>query len=162
MIRLDPEQRAKVAEAKAILRHATERAKKLRPRKVMPTATGQRSPRERDNGFLAYLRRLPCIAGLIEGGCSGPIEAAHLRFSSAKAGRVNPGKSAKPSDKWATPLCRTHHQSDQHRHSERSFWERLGVDPDEFASALYAAYRAGSDGSEVVRAFSRSHQGKEQ
>jgi hypothetical protein len=110
--------------------------------------------RVRDPGFLAYLRRLSCVACWAEGIPSGaPIEAAHIRFSDAKLGRVNPGMQCKPSDRWATPLCRYHHQHDQHKRQERAFWADLGVEPGGLSMALYAAYLAGADGFAVIDAF---------
>lgn len=107
--------------------------------------------RERDAGYLAYLRRLPCVACLVEGGNCGPTEAAHLRYSDASQGRVNPGLSVKPSDRYATPLGAGHHRGDQHMMRERDFWERLGIEPGALAADLYAAYQAGADGLPVLR-----------
>lgn len=112
-----------------------------------------RRGRERDPGFLAFLRRLPCVAGMVEAGCSGPIEAAHIRFSDARAGRINPGMQAKPDDRWATPLCRHHHQHDQHAGAERAFWERLEIEPGALSTALFEAYQADRDGLAVLREF---------
>jgi hypothetical protein len=111
------------------------------------------SERERDPAFLAWLRRLPCVACMVEGGFCGATEAAHIRFSDARLGRVNPGLQRKPSDRWATPLGRGHHQRDQHAGAERAFWERLRVDPGELAIALHADFKAGGDGLAVLRAF---------
>lgn len=111
--------------------------------------------RERDPGFLAYLRRLPCAACLIEGGNCGPTEAAHLRFSDASRQRVNPGLSVKPSDRYATPLGAGHHRGDQHMRRERDFWQRLGVEPGALAADLYAAYLAGADGLPVMLQHTR-------
>lgn len=101
---------------------------------------GQRQPRERDPGFLAFLRRQPCAVAHL-GGCSGPIEAAHIRYSDASKGR-NPGMQAKNHDRNANPLCRHHHQHDQHRRSERAFWEAAGLDAYDNAARLYAEYTA--------------------
>jgi len=127
-------------------RQAAARASRKAERRTRPG-------RQRDPGFLAFLRRLPCVAGMVEAGCSGPIEAAHIRFSDARAGRINPGMQAKPDDRWATPLCRHHHQHDQHAGSERAFWERLGVDPGALSTELFHAYLAGRDGRAVLRDY---------
>ncbi|WP_332657325.1 hypothetical protein [Brevundimonas sp.] len=110
-----------------------------RPR-VKPEAKGQRQVRETDPGFLAYLRRQPCEARGF-GPCSGRIEAAHVRYSDAAAGAINPGMQRKNHDRHANPLCNGHHQHDQHRRSERAFWERLGKDAYATAAAHYAAYQ---------------------
>lgn len=94
--------------------------------------------RERDTGFLAFLRRQPCEArGL--GGCSGPIDPAHIRFNDGPD-RQNPGGARKNHDRHCNPLCRAHHDM-QHSMSERLFWERLGKDAYANAARLYAEYR---------------------
>lgn len=107
--------------------------------------------RVRDNTHLAWIRRLPCIAGLVEGGCDGSIEAAHVRFADAASGWDAPGMQRKPSDDRALPLCRHHHQQDQHTGSERAFWARLGVWPPVLCKALYAASKAGGEGLLIIQ-----------
>ena len=104
------------------------------------TAPNKREERETDAGFLAYLRRQPCEAAHL-GDCSGPIEAAHIRFSDGKNGR-NPGMGRKNHDRHANPLCNHHHQRDQHAGAERAFWQRLGKDAYETAARHFARYRA--------------------
>lgn len=88
-------------------------------------------------------------------GCSGPVQAAHVRFSAAGKGR-NPGMGSKNHDRHANPLCEAHHLHDQHTRSEVAFWADLGVDAYDLSAALYAAYQAGEDGSAVLRRFSPS------
>ena len=95
--------------------------------------------RERDTGYLAYLRRQPCEVRHM-GGCDGPIHAAHIRYSDAKHG-VNPGMGRKNHDRHANPLCERHHLHDQHQRSERTFWAEAGKDPYEVAAGHYEAYR---------------------
>jgi hypothetical protein len=122
---------------------ARQRIRASKPKPVRAAAKPDRG-RERDPGFLAYLRRQPCEArGL--GGCEGPIEAAHIRYSDASKGSVNPGMQRKNHDRHANPLCRFHHQHDQHKRSERAFWAALGKDAYDRAAGHYAAYLAGSD-----------------
>jgi hypothetical protein len=41
---------------------------------------------------------------------------------------------------------------DQHRGSERAFWDRLGIEPGAVASDLYETYCAGGDGLSVLMA----------
>lgn len=114
-------------------------------------------PRQVDKGYLAWLRRLPCVAGAVEGAatCDGPIQAAHLRFSDAARGRTNPGMMRRPDDRFACSLCEKHHIRDQHAGSERAFWARLGIDPGELTDALYAAFLADQDGAAVIQQFAR-------
>jgi hypothetical protein len=148
---MDADRRARLLAAKReiaeILKPQTEAQRKLRReaararRKAMKAAPmeGQRQPRERDPGFLAYLRRQPCEARHL-GGCDGPIEAAHIRYSDASRGSVNPGMQRKNHDRHANPLCRFHHHHDQHQKAERSFWQALGKDAYDTAAGHYAAY----------------------
>ena len=117
-----------------------ERKAKLRAeRKARGTVT---RGRETDSGFLAYIRRQPCEARHL-GDCDGPIEAAHVRYSDAAAGSVNPGMQRKNHDRHANPLCRHHHRSDQHKRRERDFWASLGKDAYATAAAHFASYRGG-------------------
>lgn len=134
-------------------KQARKEARKARQKAIGKPAQGQRQPRVRDPGFLAWLRRLPCVAGAVEGGCEGPIQAAHIRFSDHAKGRVNSGMQAKPDDSWCLALCRRHHLDDQHQMSERKFYERLGIEPGDLAIALHAAYLADEDGAAVIQRF---------
>ena len=117
----------------------------------------QREPRERDAKFLAWLHDLPCVACAcaLAGGRAlpsrpGPIQAAHLRYSIPT--RPNPGMQRRPSDRYATPLCMTHH-AEQHAGSERDFWRNLGVDPFALCDSLHAAFAAGAPGAAVIKRF---------
>lgn len=110
---------------------------------VRPPSPKAERGRERDPGFLAYLRRQPCEARHL-GGCEGPIEAAHVRYSDAGKGAVNPGMQRKNHDRHANPLCRHHHQHDQHQRSERAFWAELGRDAYDTAAGHFAAYQGPS------------------
>lgn len=119
---------------------ALARARKARSTALKASdAPNKREERELDRGFLAYLRRQPCEAAHL-GGCSGPVEAAHIRFNDGP-GRQNPGAGRKNHDRHANPLCHFHHQHDQHRRRERTFWEALGKDAYDTAAGHYAAYR---------------------
>lgn len=160
----DSERRAALHQAKAQVRELERperEARKIaaaqarrRREKALDGWKEQRQPREHDPGFLAFLRSLPCIAGLMEdGGCSGAVQAAHTRFSDATHDRRNSGMQAKPSDRHATPLCAGHHLHDQHTGSEIKFWARLGIDPGDLSAALHRAYQAGEDGLAVLRRF---------
>jgi hypothetical protein len=106
----------------------------------LSTAPNKREERETDPGFLAYLRRQPCEAAHL-GDCSGPIEAAHIRYSDSHHGR-NPGMGRKNHDRHCNPLCHHHHHHDQHKRAERAFWDRLGKDAYDTAARHYERYRA--------------------
>lgn len=99
----------------------------------------QRVPRVECPAFLAFVRRKPCCAC----GAPAPSQAAHVRFSDAASGNVNPGVGAKPSDRFCVPLCAGCHLDDpgaQHRVGERKFWARVGIDPYALAATLYAQF----------------------
>lgn len=81
---------------------------------------------------LAFIRTLPCLV------CLNDIssEAAHIRYSSAKFCKVNPGQR-KPHDFWTIPLCGYDHRK-QHGQNEEWYWRGIGIDPLPIALALYA------------------------
>lgn len=129
------EERAIVAKAGEIKRKAN-RERRLRMKAV---STKPDRGRERDNGYLAFLRRQPCAAAAL-GGCSGSIEAAHIRYNDGPD-RQNPGGARKNHDRHANPLCSAHHAM-QHSMNERSFWSLFDANAYDNAARLYAQYRA--------------------
>lgn len=95
--------------------------------------------RERDTGFLAYLRCQPCEAAHM-GGCSGPVQAAHISYR--QAGIPNSfGRGVKNHDRHANPLCAGHHEMQHQMGRERAFWELVGKDAYETAASHYAKYQ---------------------
>lgn len=95
----------------------------------------QRSPRIRDEAWLAEVRKMPCLVC----GRPGPNDPAHIRAASPPYGKRYTGKGEKPDDKWVLPLCRAHHDA-QHRESELGWWAGMGIaDPFAVAVALYAS-----------------------
>lgn len=151
------EDRQTLDAARRIRARERREAKAKRPAPVIPSAQGQRQPRVRDNGYLAWVRRLPCAAGA--DGCEGPVEAAHIRFSSALSGRRNPGLQCKPSDRHVMPLCVAHHRGgplSQHSMNEVRFWSLHNIDPDKLIIALNECFDNNGDGAAVVYQFARS------
>jgi len=103
-----------------------------------------KEPREHDNGYLDAIRKLPCtVCGIWIG-----TEAAHIRMTSAeweiKTGvRTGAGGGEKPHDRWAVPLCVSHHRTGnyaEHVIGTIAFWKRHELDPHAIADALYRAY----------------------
>ena len=125
---LSAEQRAIVNEARRIQREQRKAATKARPKS--PKAD---RGRERDNGYLAFLRRLPCACGC---GASAPSDAAHVRMPDLARCKPYTGKGVKPSDKWALPLNRRCHE-EQHAGSETAFWAGRGIDAVGLCLRLY-------------------------
>lgn len=86
------------------------------------------------------------------GGCEGPVEAAHLRYTALAYGRKNPGMSRKSDDCWVNPLCAKHHR-EQHAMNEERFWlDVVGIDPNPLYLDRYAAFKAGKDGLAIITA----------
>lgn len=132
----------KAIEAPERERKKIQRAKaRAKREKALSRSSGQRQPRERDPGFLAFLRRQPCAVRHM-GGCAGAVQAAHIRFSDSRQGRGNPGLGTKNHDRFCTALCEAHHIRDQHAGAERAFWERAGLNAYDVAARLYEQYRS--------------------
>lgn len=161
----DKDRRDALTKAKAVVRDLERperearkiiqaKARRDREKAIDRSRTEQRAPRERDPGYLAFVRRTGCVVGAITGEpCQGPIDAMHQRFTDPKAGRVNPGMGRKPDDRWALGGCR-HHHSMQHAGNERRFWsEYVGADPTDLAVEMHIAYSTGGDGLAVLRRF---------
>ena len=94
----------------------------------------QRRPRQHDKAHLDFIRQLPCCV------CGDPIhtQAAHIRYSDARVGKVNAGVGAKPHDRFTVPLCNIHHDQQHNMGNERRFWELYKIDPILIALALYS------------------------
>jgi hypothetical protein len=84
-------------------------------------------PRRIDEPYLAWIREQPCcICGKL------PSEAAHLRVGSINHDKTYGALGMKSSDKWALPLCRSHHV-EQHASNELEWWASRGINPFELA-----------------------------
>lgn len=84
-------------------------------------------PRATNPTYLDQIRQLPCLRCGIEP-CG---EAAHVRMNSAAFGKRQ-AMGRTPDDRWALPLCRGCHITDedaQHRVGERTFWHDVGLNP---------------------------------
>lgn len=87
----------------------------------------------RDEAHLSFVRALPCLSCL-----GGPAEAAHVRFSDASRGKVNPGMGRKD-DFYVVPLCHWCHRDGpeaQHRCNEADWWAGKGIDVLSICAAL--------------------------
>lgn len=100
------------------------------------TELRQRSPRQRDDTHLRYVRARPCSIKF----CRRPSEAAHIRFGCIAIGKPPTGMGEKPSDMWTCPLCEYHHRTGiaaQHKMGEEEFWRMAGLNPFEIAGRLW-------------------------
>lgn len=107
-----------------------------------------KSPRQHNERHLDFIRSLPCVC------CMNNIEteAAHIRFSDARAAKDNAGVGAKPDDSWTVPLCGDHHRIQHHMGSEKRFWAQYGIDPIFLAMALYRVSGDHERGLKVIQA----------
>jgi hypothetical protein len=104
------------------------------PTAFMNQPTGKQSKRDKDAGYLDFIRSLPCIVTRRE-----PVEAAHVSYAVPEYGKLGRGKGSKESDRWAVPLCPEEHHR-QHTMNEQAYWRSTGIDPCIVAALLYAAY----------------------
>lgn len=111
-----------------------------------------RNPRRHDAKHLQFVRGLPCIRCADNTG----TEAAHIRFSDARIGKVNAGVGAKPDDRFVLPLCGAHHRL-QHAGSETHFWK--DGDPILWALALYSVSGDHEAGCQIIQAALRFQRG---
>ena len=161
---LNPQERAVLRHARQIrkreqIRRRASRLSRLSSGPLYPSEDRirLRDPRRRDGAYLAWLRRLPCIAcwaGLGDGG--GPIEASHPKFGQGERRREF-GLGEKSHDRLALPLCSKHHRTGQNAEhkGQRRFWDRLGIDVADFALDLNSAFDADHDGAEAVLTHAR-------
>lgn len=121
------EARAILHQAKAIQAQERRERNKSKPPRV--EKVGQ-APRVKDNAHLARIRRLPCIATLVETGQElYGVDACHVRSNYPAPGwGGNPGLGSKPSDWRCLPLTRAFHTM-QHGMKEMAFWSLLGIYP---------------------------------
>lgn len=88
--------------------------------------------RIRDEGHLAFIRRLPSVLSGIFG-----CEACHIRYGDPVYRKKHTGKAQKPDDAWTVPLSPDEHRA-QHDTNEREWWLSHRIDPLALAQALYA------------------------
>jgi hypothetical protein len=139
---------------------AARKITKARNRATRDAIKAQRKPggkadrgRERDNGHLAFVRRLPCVATYIETGqLLYGCQAAHLRLSSAAHGKTEGGQR-KPSDCWVTPLSPEQHRIQGEVKGETRFWGDLGLDPFDLCKRLYAVSGDEAAAITVIRSY---------
>jgi len=82
--------------------------------------------RVRDRDHIRHVIKQPCLV------CGRrPSDPHHLRFAQSRA------LGCKVSDEFTVPLCRGHHR-ELHRHGdEAGWWQKLGLDPNKAARALW-------------------------
>ena len=162
MTLLSAEDRALVDRAREIRARQRQEAKAARPKKVAPIRTAkaegelrERRPRVRDNAYLQWIRRLPCLAtarrfGALQFGC----DAAHVRSSYPEPGWPHTGRGEKPDDARTVPLTRAEHDA-QHGMAERDYWAALNLYPPAVCARLRQAYESGEDGPSVILEIAR-------
>lgn len=104
--------------------------------------------RKHDEAHLAFIRQLPCLV------CEDPTstEAAHIRFSDARAAKVNPGVGQKAHDYWTVPLCGKCHRAQHDAGNEQKFWDSAMIDPIAVAPWLYLVSGDQEAAEAIIRA----------
>lgn len=102
----------------------------LPKRRKRPPMGLREEPQIRCDSHLQWVRGHACSVGGSSGqGCSGRIEAAHVRTG------TDGGLGVKPSDTHTIPLCSGHHQ-EQHTIGESAFERRYGINMRQIADGL--------------------------
>ena len=100
------------------------------PKRRKPEKLGLReAPQLRSDPHLKFIRGFECSVSH-SGGCSGRIEAAHVRTN------TDGGMGVKPSDCYCLPLCSEHHR-EQHDIGERAFDALHKISMRKIADALW-------------------------
>ncbi len=103
---------------------------------------------KKNDAHRQFISSLPCLK------CGrAPTEAAHVRYSDARAAKVNPGIGAKPEDRWCVPLCPDCHRGmkGQHTRGEREWYAEARIDPIPIAAFLWGATGDYEAGCQIVR-----------
>lgn len=120
-----------------------------RKTQIRRTRMKRARPPVRNKSHRDFIRQLPCVVCLC-----GPAECAHVRFSSAAHGKVNPGMANKH-DEWCVPLCAQCHRvgpAAQHgTGAEEAWWIRQGIDVLSIARALFACSTDIEAGERIIR-----------
>jgi hypothetical protein len=103
------------------------RTKRDRARGINKTVLALPVPRRiRDREHVKSVAKQPCLV------CGRrPADAHHLRFAQL------PALGRKVSDEFTVPLCRGHHREVHRCGDETAWWEKIGVDPNVNARALW-------------------------
>ncbi len=107
--------------------------------------------RERSRAHLDFLRQLPCVMCAVEGRATPPrsVDAAHVSFLG------NKGFGSKASDRFAAPVCRSHH-ADQHANPpEKTWWARTGIRIRDLCEALFAASGDVAEGERIIADYAQ-------
>lgn len=105
---------------------------------------------EEELAHFLFVAQLPCcVSG------KTPVEVAHIRYADWLFAKPIAGTSLKPHYVWTVPLHPTRHR-EQHRMSERAFWESYGYDTDNpwrspLAMALMIAGASEAEDFDIAR-----------
>lgn len=97
----------------------------------------ERTPRVHKRPHLDFVKSLPCICCLVEGGEIQADDPLHIRSGSDVHGKEPEGASRTADDRWTLPGCRPHHNQQHHGGDELAFWRRFGIDPFLLALVLW-------------------------
>jgi hypothetical protein len=97
--------------------------------------------RQVDEKYLEMIRELRCVI------CGSPrhVDAAHIRYADAAACKPITGMGIRPDDKWALPICHSHHMQQHDRGAERVWWKEKRLNPIRICQELWDAWNQATD-----------------
>jgi|TARA_R100001460_G_scaffold67650_3_gene108074 hypothetical protein len=84
----------------------------------------------RSKKYLMWVSERPCLLCMSE-----PCQAHHITIAELR------GMGQRVSDNFTIPLCYQHHHQ-LHMTGERSFWQKLGINPKHYSELLFATYNS--------------------
>ena len=132
------------AEATDTARLASPSDVSLKSLRIRPTGAENfpavKPRRSRNRDHLNFISGQPCTV------CGRqPCEAHHLRYAQPRAlGR-------RVSDEFTVPLCRVHHRELHREGNERSWWNKVNIDPEPIALRFWQHTRACSKSQVIIR-----------
>lgn len=84
----------------------------------------------RNEKYLMWVSEKPCLLCMSE-----PCQAHHITIAELR------GMGQRVSDNFTVPLCYAHHHL-LHMTGERSFWQKIGVNPKFYAELLFGVYNS--------------------
>ena len=84
----------------------------------------------RSNKYLIWVSERPCLLCMSE-----PCQAHHITTAELR------GMGQRVSDNFTIPLCYSHHHQ-LHMTGEKSFWQKLDINPKYYSELLFATYNS--------------------
>lgn len=123
----------------------------LSPRITRTVPRSVRSERPGDSAkHLSLVRHLPCCVP----GCGGGGDAHHL----LRIGGLPKGTGRKNEDRWAVPVCRTHHDAAHAAGNDEAYFAGQGIQARDLAEALWKCRMKPDPEQSMARVVMRAKQ----